>query len=286
MIDKHVFGITGHMSTRVLFGAAALSGTSRQEAEETLGVLMQYGVNHIDVAASYGNGEAEEKVGEWMETHRGRFFLATKTGKRTYSEAKDEFRSSLERLRVENVDLIQLHNLTEPEEWDTAMGDGGALEALMEAREQGLTRFIGVTGHGVKAPEMHLRSVERFDFASVLLPLNFPMMQNQEYAQAVRRLLEVCRERTIAVQTIKSVARGPWGDKEHTRTTWYETLESQPDLVRAVGWVLGHPGVFLNTAGDVRLLPRVLQAADGAGWPSDDEMRQMVTRLGMQPLFS
>ena len=285
MIEKQVFGRTGHMSTRVLFGAASLSSVQPHEAEATLKVLMQFGVNHIDVAASYGKGEAEKRVGEWMTNHRERFFLATKTGMRTYREARDELISSLGRLRVKNVDLIQLHNVTEPEDWDTTMGAGGALEAVVEAQEQGLVRYIGVTGHGINAPHMHLRSIERFDFTSVLLPLNYPMLQNRDYARAFQRLLEVCRERKIAVQTIKSVARGPWGEKQRTRATWYQPLEVQADLDRAVGWALGHPGVFLNSVGDVHVLPRVLQAAGQLGQPSDEEMREMSARLGMQALF-
>lgn len=285
MIPKMMFGRTGHESTRTLFGAAALGHVTQAEADATLEVLLRYGVNHIDTAYSYG--EAEDRIGPWMAAHRKDFFLATKTGERTYQAARAQIRRSLERLRVDYVDLIQLHNLVDPAEWETAMGEEGALRAAIEAREEGLVRFIGVTGHGVTAPRMHLKSLERFDFDSVLLPCNYLMMKNPQYAADFEALLKVARERNVAVQTIKSLAVGPWGEKPRTRSTWYEPLEDQADIDRAVHWLLGaQPQVFLNTSGDIHLLPRILDAASRfREAPSDDEMEAMVARLGMQPLF-
>jgi aryl-alcohol dehydrogenase-like predicted oxidoreductase len=284
MIERRPFGRTGHNSTRTLFGAAALGRVTQAEADSTLEVLLQYGVNHIDTAASYG--DAELRIGPWMETHRQDFFLATKTGERTYGQAREELHRSLERLRVDQVDLIQLHNLVDPQEWEVAMGSGGALEAAVEAREEGLVRFIGVTGHGVTAPAMHKRSLERFDFNSVLLPCNYPMLQNPQYAADFGALLGVCSKRRIAVQTIKSLARREWGDTPRTRSTWYEPLEEQHDIDRAVHWVLGQQDVFLNTAGDIHVLPRVLDAASRFETPpSTDDMEEMVAKRGMAPLF-
>jgi aryl-alcohol dehydrogenase-like predicted oxidoreductase len=285
MIDKLQFGRTNHMSTRTLFGAAALSRVSQAEADRTLEVLLKYGVNHIDTAASYG--DAELRIGPWMAKHRGDFFLATKTGERTYQKARDEIRRSLERLQVDQVDLIQLHNLADPEEWDVAMGSGGALEAAIEARDEELVRFIGVTGHGTGIAAMHLRSLERFDFDSVLLPYNYPMMQNAKYAADFEALLKVCQERNVAFQTIKSIARGPWGEKDRTRSTWYEPLEDQADIDRAVHWVLSRPGIFLNTAGDINLLPKVLDAASRfESTLSDEAMETVVEQREMTPLFA
>ncbi|MHB0858079.1 MAG: aldo/keto reductase [Anaerolineae bacterium] len=284
-IGKQTFGRTGHASTRVIFGAAALGTVTQDEADQTLDVLLEYGINHIDTAASYG--ESELRIGPWMASHRGDFFLATKTGERTYEKARDEFRRSLDRLRVDQVDLLQLHALIDPEEFEIALGPGGALEAALEAREQGLVRFIGVTGHGTTIARMHLRALERFDFDSVLLPLNFPMMQNAQYAQDFRELLAVCQERQVAVQTIKGVTRGPWGEKTSSRATWYEPLEDQKALDLAVAYVLGTEGVFLNTAGDIYLLPRILEAATRFEQaPSDDEMADLAERMGMLPLFT
>ncbi len=285
MIPKMMFGRTGHESTRTLFGAAALGHVTQAEADATLEVLLRYGVNHIDTAFSYG--EAEDRIGPWMAAHRQDFFLATKTGERTYQAAREQIRRSLERMRVDYVDLIQLHNLVDPAEWETAMGEEGALRAAIEAREEGLVRFIGVTGHGVTAPRMHLKSLERFDFDSVLLPCNYLMMKNPQYAADFEALLKVARERNVAVQTIKSLAVGPWGDKPRARSTWYEPLEDQADIDRAVHWLLGRqPQVFLNTSGDIHLLPRILDAASRfREAPSDEEMEAMVARLGMQPLF-
>ena len=284
-IETKLFGNTGHRSTRTIFGGASLGRVRQEEADRTLAVLLEQGVNHLDVAASYGDGEAEKRIGPWMAEHRKRFFLATKTGKRLYREAREEFHSSLERLRVESVDLIQMHNLIDPAEWEQALGPGGALEALIEAREQGLTRFIGVTGHGYTAPEMHCRSLERFDFDSVLLPYNYVMMQSVEYARSFETLKERCAERNVALQTIKSVARRPW-QGEHIRDTWYQPLEDEDAIHAAVSWVLGDPEVFLITASDIHLLPRVLEAAGRAKpRPTAAEMEQMLQRQQMQPIF-
>ena len=284
MIAKQTFGRTGHLSTRTLFGAASLSQVTQDEADRTLDVLLQYGINHIDTAASYG--DAELRIGPWMAQHRKNFFLATKTEERTYQGAKDELHRSLERLRVDSVDLWQMHVLVKPEEWEIAMGPGGALEAFIEAREQGLTRFLGVTGHGLNAPAMHLRSLERFDFDSVLLPYNYVLMQNPGYAADFEKLVSLCHERHVAVQTIKSLARGPWDDKPKTRATWYEPLEEQTDIDLAVHWVLGRPNVFLNTPGDIYVLPKVLDAANRFhARPSEEDMNDMVKRLKMTSLF-
>ncbi len=280
------FGRTGHMSTRTLFGAAALGNVTQKVADEALEVLLRYGVNHIDTAASYG--DAELRIGPWMAEHRQRFFLATKTGERTYQAAHDEIRRSLERMRVDSVDLLQLHNLVDKQEWETAMGDDGALKAAIEAREEGLTRFIGVTGHGLQAPVMHKRSLERFAFDSVLLPYNYLMMQNPTYAQNWEALVALCEERQVAVQTIKSLARRPWPEGQAPyASTWYEPFTDQEDIDLAVHWVLGRPGVFLNTSSDVHLLPKILDAATRLGErPSDAEMEALVARRQAQPLFA
>lgn len=285
MIKKQLFGRTGHESTRTLFGAAALWSVTQDEADRVLELLLEYGVNHIDVAASYG--DAELRVGPWMARHRQDFFLATKTEQRTYQGAWDELHRSLERLRVEYVDLWQMHVLVDPQDWETAMGPGGALEAFVEAREQGLVRFLGVTGHGVTVAAMHKRSLERFDFDSVLLPYNYVMMQNPRYAADFEALVAMCRERNVAVQAIKTLCRRPWGDQPQTCNTWYQPLEDQADVDRAVHWALGEPGVFLNTAGDIHLLPRILDAASRfEERPADEAMEAMVMERGMLPLFT
>ena len=280
MISKARFGRTEHMSTRTLFGAAALGRVSQDEADRTLDLLLQYGVNHIDTAASYG--DAELRIGPWMPRYRDQFFLATKTGDRTYQAARDSIHRSLDRMRTDHVDLIQLHNLVEPDEWEVAMGPGGALEAAVEARDQGLARFIGVTGHGVTIAAMHKRSLERFDFDTVLLPYSYIMMQNPQYAADFEALFELCQQRDVAVQTIKSIVRTPWGDRPHSASTWYEPLTEQPDVDKAVQWVLGREGVFLNTVGDIHVLPKVLDAASRfESRPSDQELAELM----LQPLF-
>ena len=284
MIPTYQFGRTGHASTRTLFGAAALGRVTQEEADRTMELIIGHGVNHIDTAASYGDSEL--RLGPWLERMRDRFFLATKTGERSYQGAHDQIRRSLERLRVDQVDLIQLHNLAQPEEWEIAMGPAGALKAAIEAREEGLVRFIGVTGHGLGIAKMHLRSLERFDFDSVLLPYNYVLIQNQQYAADFEALVTMCQQRNVAIQTIKSITRAPWGDNPHTAATWYEPLRDKGDIDRAVHWVLGRPGIFLNTVGDIHVLPKVLDAASRFQTrPSDADMADTVKERSMEPLF-
>lgn len=284
MIATQQFGRTGHDSTRLIFGAAALGSVTQDDADRTLAYLVEHGINHIDTAASYG--DAELRLGPFLEHHRARFFLATKTGERTREPAYVEINRSLERMRVDSVDLIQLHNLVDEDEWATAFAHGGALEAAIRARDEGLARFIGVTGHGVTVARQHLRSLAEFDFDSVLLPYNFPMTRNPEYLAEFEELLAVCEERGVAVQTIKSITRAPWGDREQTTTTWYEPLQDPAAIETAVSWVLGRPGIFLNTASDIRLLPLIVDAAERfSGRPDEEEMARLEAAWGMEPLF-
>jgi len=281
------FGRTGHHSTRCIFGGTALSRASQEEADRTLEVLLQYGINHIDTAAGYGDSEL--RIGPWMRRHRDRFFLATKTGERSASGAREQLERSLRRLQVERVDLIQLHSLTQPEDWHQALGSGGALEALIQAREEGLARNIGVTGHGVTVARMHLAALRRHPFDAVLLPLNYPMWQIPEYAADFGALRELCRRRGVAVQTIKAIARRRWPGSERPHPTWYEPLARQQDIDAAVHWVLAHEGVFLNTAGDMALLPRILDAAARYENACDNHAvaaGEAVARRQMQPLFT
>lgn len=284
MIERRPFGRSGHPSTVTVFGGAALAQVGQADADRALDLLLRYGVNHIDTAPRYGDSEL--RIGPWMARHRKDFFLATKTGMRTAREAREEIHRSLDRLRVDHVDLIQLHSLGHPDDWDRAMGPGGALEAVIEARDQGLARFIGVTGHGWAIAAMHKRSLARFDFDAVLLPYNFFMAQNERYRVNFEEVLGVCRERNVAVQVIKSIARGPWATTARTHTTWYQPLEEPADIDRAVHWALGLPGVFLNTVGDLALLPRVLDAASRfERRPPDDAMAAMLDAMRMTSLF-
>lgn len=277
------FGRTGHESSRVLFGGAALSAVSQAEADSVFDLVVSSGVNHLDVAASYG--AAEDRVAPWLRRVPGHFFLATKTGERTADKAREELQRSLERLGVDHVDLWQLHNLVDPIDWDTALSPGGALEAAMAARAEGLVRFIGVTGHGLQVAATHRRSLERFDFDSVLLPYNYVTMQNHYYAENFEALVATCAERDVAVQTIKSIAAGPWGGRQHTRAPWYAPLEEPADIDLAVRWVLGRPGIFLNAVSDLGLLPEVLRVASAGDVerPGHEEMDRLARRL--EPLF-
>jgi aryl-alcohol dehydrogenase-like predicted oxidoreductase len=283
-IDKIPFGSTGHESTRTIFGAAALGRVTQAEADDALALLLEHGVNHIDTAASYG--DAELRIAPWLVDHRDDFFLATKTGERERGPAHDEIRRSLERLGVDQVDLIQLHNLVDRTEWATAMAPGGALEAAVAARDEGLVRFIGVTGHGLDVAERHLESLAEFPFDSVLFPYTYVQLQDSRYAGAAEELLDLCAEREIAVQTIKSLSKGRWRTDEHTAAPWYEPLTDRGAIHTAVSWTLGTPGIFLNTVSDLALLPLVLEAAASPGLrPSDEQMAAFVAEQGITPLF-
>ncbi len=285
MIPLLTFGHTGHESTRAIFGAAAFWDTPQKEVDATMDLLFENGINHIDTAASYGR--SQELLGDWIRRHGKSFFLATKTDQRTKQAAYDEIRRSLDLLHVDQVDLIQLHALHEEPDWTTAFGPDGVLEAVVQAREEALVRFIGVTGHGVPVPEFHLRSLAKFNFDSVLLPYSYVMMQNPRYAENFNKLLALCKERNVAVQTIKGITRSPWNDEQKNRNTWYRPLEEPADIELAVHWVFGNPQVFLNTAGDLGLLPHVLKAAHSySARPMDEQMQILMKRLRMEPLFT
>jgi aryl-alcohol dehydrogenase-like predicted oxidoreductase len=284
MIARQRFGRSGHLSSRTILGAAGLGKVTQAEADATLELAFAHGVNHVDTADSYRDSEL--RLGSWIQRHGKTFFLGTKTEERTASKAREGIHRSLERLQVDSVDLLQFHNLVDPREWETALGPGGALEAAVQARQQGLVRHIGITGHGLTVAGMHSRALDRFPFDSVLLPLNWVLSQNAAYLAGFQRLVARCQAEDVAVMTIKSIVRSPWGDAPRTRTTWYRPLEDEREVALAVGWVLGHPGIFLNTASDTHLLPMVLAAAEGATQPADEtEMRAQAERLGMTPLF-
>jgi aryl-alcohol dehydrogenase-like predicted oxidoreductase len=283
-IARAPFGCTGHESSRVVFGAVALAGATRAESEATLALLLEHGINHIDTAASYG--DSEDQLRPWLAEHRDRFFLATKTGERSAAGVRESIGRSLERMGVSTIDLIQLHNLVHPGEWEQALGPGGALEAAVEARDEGLVRFIGVTGHGLTVAYQHLRSLERFPFDSVLAPCNPTQLRDPVYGPDFAELVRICAKRGVAVQTIKAITRGPWGAAEKTKATWYEPLTAQGDIDPAVWFVLGQPGLFLNTVGDLTLLPAVLDAAARfVSAPAGDEIERLVERARTTPLF-
>jgi len=282
------FGRTGHLSSRVIFGAAALGGMSATRAEATLDLITAYGINHIDTAASYG--ASEDRLKPWLAHHRQDVFLATKTGERTGDAARAELERSLERMGVDHVDLIQLHNLVEPDEWEIAFAAGGAVESLSQARHEGLVRFIGVTGHGLRIASQHLKSLQRFDFDAVLFPLNHSLLTLPEYADDVEELMGLCRERNVAMQTIKAIARRRWDDRpsegEVRYRSWYEPLTDDQAIDRAVRFVLSRDDVFLNTTSDAILLPLIFKSASGdLRRPPDSDLEGDRNDFGITPLF-
>ena len=284
MLPLAPFGRTGHQSTRVIFGAAALGGMSQERADATMALVDDAGINHIDTAASYG--QSEDRLRPFLASNRDRFFLATKTGERKGVAARAQLERSLERMGVDSVDMIQLHNLVEVDEWDATFAHDGAVPALVAARDEGLCRWIGVTGHGLRIPSMHVRSLERFDFDSVLFPYNHSLLRSDAYRADVEALHALCADRNVAMQTIKSIARGRWADPEQPHFSWYEPLTDADAIDRAVRYVLGRHDLFLNTSSDARLLSMLIGAAGGdLEVPSDAEMDDDATAFDITPLF-
>lgn len=283
-METRKFGRTGHMSTVAIFGAAALSQVSQEEADKVMEQIIEAGVNHIDVAPSYG--QAESRIGPWMPRERGRFFLGCKTMERTREGAWKEMQESLKRLQTEAFDLYQCHAITTMEELDSVTMKGGALEAFVEAREKGLTRFLGITGHGADAPQIYLEALRRFDFDSVLFPLNFVQMANPDYRKFAEELIAVCKAKDVGTMIIKHVTKGPWGDKPHTSTTWYEPFDKMDEIQKGVNFALSYDVTGLCTPGDTRILPLVLQACENFSRLSKDEIEEMI-KSGSQfePLF-
>src|SRR3954451_7419240 len=281
------FGRTGHHSSRVIFGSAGIARADQETADRLLPLLLEHGVNHIDTAAMYG--DAELRLAPWLEQHPGEFFLATKTHARDGDGARASLERSLTRMGVDHVDLIQLHNLVEDDEWEVAHAPGGALEALQRARDEGLVRFIGVTGHGLRIAGMHLRSLQRFDYDSVLLPYNYTLLQDGSYRADVERLLSLCAERDVAVQTIKSIARRRWPPEKaagEKRQSWYEPLTDPDAIARAIRFVLSHPQLFVDSSSAIDQLPHALAAADAAApAPGDVDITGDVATHDMAPLF-
>ena len=284
-METRRFGRTGHMSTVAIFGAAGLSQVTQEVADQAMEQIIAAGVNHIDVARSYG--EAELRIGPWMRRERGRFFLGSKTGKRTREDAWKELQETLQRLQIESLDLYQCHAVTSMEELDAVTMKGGALEAFVEAREKGLTKYLGITGHGVNAPQIYLEALRRFDFDSVLFPLNFVQMLNPEYRRYAEALIAECKAKDVGTMVIKSITKAPWGDRPHTATTWYEPFEKMDEIQKGTNFALSYDVTGLCTAGDTRILPLVLQACENFSPLSQDGIEEMI-KSGEQyePLFA
>lgn len=287
-MEKRRFGRTSHLSTAAVFGAFAFSEVSQEEADGGMELLFQHGVNHIDVAPSYG--EAELRLGPWMERDgvRERFFLGCKTMEREESGAMTELHRSLERLRTDHFDLYQIHAVTKMEELDAATRTGGALDAMQKAREQGLTRFIGITGHGLESPAVFIEALNRFDFDSVLFPINFILFANPAYRENALELLRMCRDRDVGTMVIKSVSKGAWDDpKNHPLNTWYEPFTDRERIQQAVNFALSQDVTAICTAGDLTLLPTILQAVENYRPLSPREQEALIaTASEFDPLFT
>lgn len=278
------FGRTGHMSTVAIFGAAAFSQVAQTDADRVMEQIIEAGVNHIDIAPSYG--QAEERVGPWMPRERGRFFLGCKTQQRTREGAWKELEQSLKRLQTETFDLYQCHAITTMEELDAVTMKGGALEAFVEARERGLFKYIGITGHGANAPQIYLEALRRFDFDSVLFPLNFVQMAIPEFRKPAEELIAECKAKDVGTMNIKSITKAPWGDRPHTATTWYEPFDQMDEIQRAVNFALSYEITGLCTAGDIRVLPMFLKACENFTQLNDSEREEMIQSSHQyEPLF-
>jgi aryl-alcohol dehydrogenase-like predicted oxidoreductase len=284
-MEKRRFGRSGHMSTIAIFGAAAFWEIEQKDADKVMEMVIEAGVNHIDVAPSYG--QAEQRIGPWMPRERERFFLGCKTMERTKDGAWNELQRSLKLLQTDRFDLYQLHAVTNMEELDACTMSGGALEAAVEARWQGLTRHIGITGHGVEVPRLFIEALHRFDFDSVLFPLNFVQMSNPTFRKDAEELIALCKEKDVGMMIIKSITKGPWGDKEKTATTWYEPFNQMEEIQQAVNFALSYEVTGICTAGDTKVLPMVLKACQNFS-PMDESRREGMIQSGQkfEPLFT
>lgn len=253
-------GRTGHFSSLVIFGAAAFYyDIGQEEAEQALDLADSYGVNHIDIAPTYGF--AEMRVGPWLESRRDRYFLGCKTTMRDRASAWAELHRSLLLLHTDRFDLYQLHGVTTFEELDAATRPGGAIEALVEAREKGLTRWLGITGHGMLAPAIFIEALNRFDFDTVMFPIHPRLYADPAYRRDAERLLDLCQQRDVGVQVIKAITRGAWGSQPRSYNTWYQPYDIPARINEGVRFALSQPGVAaIPSAGDVRLLLMVLEA--------------------------
>lgn len=279
------FGRTGHDSTIAIFGAAAFWEIAQADADKVMEQVIAAGVNHIDIAPSYG--QAEIRVGPWMPRERKRFFLGCKTMERTKEGAWREMQESLNRLQTETFDLYQCHAITTMEELDSVTMKGGALEAFVEMRQRGLINFIGITGHGADAPKIYLEALRRFDFDSILFPLNFVQMRNPEYRKHTEELITECKAKDVGTMIIKTITKAPWGGRKRTATTWYEPFDQMDEIQRAVNFALSYEVTGLCTAGDTRLLPRMLQACENFTPLNDSEREEMIqSAQAYEPLFT
>ena len=272
-MEKRRLGRLEHQSSVLIYGAAALSDVSQDVADKSMQEALDGGINHVDVAAGYG--DAELRLGPWMPEIRDRIFLATKTGHRDRDAAWREINASLERLQTDRVDLLQLHAVGDLGELDAATGPDGALEAAVRAQEEGLVGAVGITGHGDQAPATHLEALRRHPFATVLTPLNPVLWRDPAYRADYQALVEEVRRQDAGLMTIKTVSRRNWPEgSDHAYATWYEPYDEQARITAAVSWVLAHDEVTgIPTAGDVRLLGMLLEAERNRVSPAEAEQR-------------
>jgi aryl-alcohol dehydrogenase-like predicted oxidoreductase len=258
-MERRRLGRTGHESSVVTLGTAAIGRVDQAVADRAIGAALDAGVNHVDVAPTYG--EAELRLQPWMPRIRERIFLGCKTRERAKDAARAELHRSLGCLGTDRVDLYQLHAVSKLADLDACTGAGGALEALVDARAEGLVRWLGITGHTHEAPRTHLEALRRFDFDTVMFPLNFVLWADPAYRRDAEALLDECRRRDVGVHVIKAVAKDPWGDRPKTHATWYEPFTDPATIDAAVAFVLSQPVTTLCSVGDVTVLPTVLAAA-------------------------
>ncbi|MDA1347808.1 MAG: aldo/keto reductase [Chloroflexi bacterium] len=258
-MEKRVLGWTGHESSLVTLGSYVFTRIPQDEADKAMELALEHGVNHIDVSPNYG--EAMERLAPWMPRIREQVFLGAKTSKRSKDEAWEDIRSSMRRLGVDSFDLFQLHEVTKIERLDEVTRPGGALEALVEMREQGLTKWIGITGHHTAAPKTHLEALNRFDFDTVMFEVGAVHYRNPEYRRDAEELLEVARTKNVGVQTIKMLMRGGRGDGESDMNVGYDPHREQDDIDRALWWLFSQPIHTAPTTGEAKLWPQIRSAA-------------------------
>jgi len=280
-MEKRRLGKTGHMSSIVAFGGAALARVSQKEADEAVKLALEHGVNHFDVAPSYG--EAELRLKPILKDYRDEIFLACKTLKRTKDEAAEELRRSMERLGVDYIDLYQFHGLDDPKELEVAFGPGGALEAMLEAKEEGLIGHIGITSH---RPPTIIEALKRFDLETILFPLNFVLRRHRCPENDYEPILRLAKERDIGTIVMKAFAKQRWPTEERRYNTWYEPFDTQREVDLCLWFALSEGVTTVTTPADIRLIPMVIDAAERYRELSKEEMEELVeSASNLKPLF-
>ncbi len=282
-MEKRILGRTGHKSTFITLGGASVRPTTRKESDAFIKLALDHGVNHIDVAPTYGSGEAERILGKWVKEYRENLFIACKTQKRTKKDAADELSRSLKNLQTDYFDLYQLHGLDDPEELEIALSEDGAIRAILDAKKQGLVKYIGITSHN---PENIMRALKSFDFDTVLLPVNYVLHAHPEPKNDYEPVLTLAKKRNLGVIAMKSVVKKSWPTDERTYNCWYQPFDTQKEVDEALWFTLSQYVTTAASSSDIRIAKMMIDAAERYTPMNKKEQQELLLKASTyKPLF-